>query len=146
MKVHPLVIELTSKRTPQDGLQGKFSVFHGCAVGLLYGKAGPAQYTDEIVINKSVVSLRDRIDAQSDSTLRADETIVEVTFKDGNKLTKHIEHAVGSLEAPMTNEQLQEKFMDQCVPILGEDGAYAASERCWQLGETQNVSDILKLL
>ncbi|KAK3104301.1 hypothetical protein LTR53_018503, partial [Teratosphaeriaceae sp. CCFEE 6253] len=34
LRVHPLVIELTSKRTPKDGLEGKFSVFHGAAIGL----------------------------------------------------------------------------------------------------------------
>ncbi len=31
LKVHSLVLELTGKKEPADGLQGKFSVYHGCA-------------------------------------------------------------------------------------------------------------------
>src|SRR5437763_4027223 len=37
LRVHSLVLELTGKKTPKDGLQGKFSVYHGCAAGLVYG-------------------------------------------------------------------------------------------------------------
>src|SRR5271154_6639693 len=32
LRVHPLVLELTGKKTPQDSLQAKFSVFYGGAV------------------------------------------------------------------------------------------------------------------
>jgi 2-methylcitrate dehydratase PrpD len=39
LRVHPLVLELTGKKEPQDGLQGKFSVYHGFALGLLFGRA-----------------------------------------------------------------------------------------------------------
>ncbi len=31
LRVHSLVLELTGKKEPADGLQGKFSVYHGCA-------------------------------------------------------------------------------------------------------------------
>ena len=40
LKVHSLVLELTGKKTPADGLQAKFSVYHGCAAGLTFGRAG----------------------------------------------------------------------------------------------------------
>src|SRR6059058_3446905 len=40
LKVHSLVLELTGKKEPQDGLQGKFSVYHGFAAGLMFGRAG----------------------------------------------------------------------------------------------------------
>ena len=34
-----LVLELTGKKEPADGLQAKFSVYHGCAAGLIFGQA-----------------------------------------------------------------------------------------------------------
>lgn len=144
-KVHPLVIELTSKRTPKDGLEGKFSVFHGSAVGLLYGKAGPAQYADEIVRDPAVISIRDKVKAQAEEGLNADEVIVEVTFADGQKLRRHIEHAIGSMQYPMNKAQLETKFLDQCLPILGER-AKATSENCWQIHDAADVSSILASL
>ena len=42
-KVHPLVLELTGKKTPTAGLEGKFSVYHSAAVALLHGAAGEAE-------------------------------------------------------------------------------------------------------
>src|SRR5687767_15956753 len=40
LQVHPLVLELTGKRTPQVGLEGKFSVYHSAAVAIIHGRAG----------------------------------------------------------------------------------------------------------
>lgn len=38
ISVHPLVLEMTGKKNPQDSLEAKFSVYHGAAIGLIYGK------------------------------------------------------------------------------------------------------------
>ena len=45
--VHSLVLELTGKKEPNDGLQGKFSVYHGCAAGLMFGRAGEDEFSDD---------------------------------------------------------------------------------------------------
>lgn len=145
-RVHPLVIELTSKRAPKDGLEGKFSVFHGSAVGLLYGKAGPAQYADEVVTDPAVIAIRDRIDVISDAGLLADETFIIVHFNDGHNLEKHIQHAVGSLEVPMTDEQLTSKFIDQAALVLGEEKAKQASDEAWEIGEARDVAVVVRSL
>ena len=145
-RVHPLVIELTSKRNPKNGLEGKFSVFHGGAVGLLYGKAGPAEYVDDIVTEPKVVALRDKIDATPDENLAADETYLTVKLADGSNLGKHIRHAIGSLEVPMTEDQLTKKFVDQATLVLGPNGAKAASDAAWRIGEASDVRDILRSL
>lgn len=140
--VHPLVIELTSKRSPRDGLEGKFSVFHGTAVGLLFGKAGPAQYDDKVVTDPEVVSLRDRIDAQIDETLAADAAVVKATFKDGTVVKQQVLHAVGSLEVEMTDAQLKAKFIDQCSLVIGERSK-TASEDAWSLPFTEDVAQVV---
>jgi aconitate decarboxylase len=144
--VHPLVIELTSKRKPKDGLESKFSVFHGGAVGLLYGKAGPAQYADDVVTDIAVIAVRDKIDATPDEKLKADETLLTITFTDGSKLEKHIDHAIGSLEVPMSDEQLTQKFVDQAALVLGEAGAKAASDAAWSIADSRDVDDVLRTL
>ncbi|KAI7153364.1 hypothetical protein KC349_g8407 [Hortaea werneckii] len=144
VQVHPLVIELTSKRKPKDGLEGKFSVFHGCAVGLLYGKAGPAQYSDATVTDPNVVRVRDKVEATPREDVRADEAHLQIHFADGQRLAKHVKHAVGSLEKPMTDEQLTEKFIDQANLVLGKARAVAASDIAWTLTEGSDVADKLR--
>ncbi|KAJ7037428.1 2-methylcitrate dehydratase [Mycena alexandri] len=144
VRVHPLVLELTGKKTPQDGLQAKFSVYHGGAIGLVLGKAGPAQYEDAVVLSAEIVGVRDKISATADESLGADETKITVELSNGKTLTKHVVHAIGSVEVPMTNAQLEDKFIDQVSLVLGADGAQAASEACWALQGSASVADIVK--
>jgi aconitate decarboxylase len=143
--VHPLVLELTGKRKPKDGLEGKFSVFHGAAIGLLYGKGTPSEYKDHVVQDSEVISIRDKVNAVADKSLGADETIVVATLDDGKTIEKHVKHAVGSLEVPMDDEMLQRKFMDQCSSVLG-DKVQAASEACWSIGTAKDVADVARIL
>lgn len=141
--VHPLVIELTSKREPRDGLEAKFSVFHGSAVGLLYGKAGPAEYTDEVVTRPEVVNLRDKIDATPDDSVQPDEVYVTVYLQDGTILDKHVQHAVGSVEVPMTDTQLMEKFVDQVSLVVGNAQVCEASDLAWEVIAADDVAAVI---
>ena len=143
LKVHPLVQELTSKRTPRDGLEGKFSVFHGCAVGLLYGRAGPAQYADDVVTSQEVINVRDRIELSVDPTLMADEAHLILTHSKGIELERHVEHAIGSSHVPMTDEQLTSKFLNQVSLVVGEEGAAKASAAAWGIGDAEDLASII---
>jgi aconitate decarboxylase len=144
LKVHPLVLELTSKRKPRDGLEGKFSVFHGSAVGLLYGQAGPAQYADELVTSPEVISVRDRIELSVEPSLMADEAHLILTHSNGIELERHVEHAIGSSHVPMTDEQLTSKFLDQVSLVVGEEGAAKASVAAWEIGDVEDVVSIIR--
>lgn len=144
--VHPLVIELTSKENPRDGLEGKFSVFHGCAVGLLLGKAGPAQYSDDTVTDPAVVAVRKRVKAKADPSLAADEVLLTLKHDSGAVIEKHVKHAVGSLEVPMTREQLSAKFLDQVALVVGESAANHASKVAWELGDMDDISKAISTL
>jgi aconitate decarboxylase len=70
-----------------------------------------------------VVAVRERIQVEVDAGMRPDERCIEVRLGnvDGDVRTVHVEHAVGSLERPMTDVQLTEKFVDQCLPVLGRE-------------------------
>ena len=67
--MHSLVLELTGKKEPRDGLQGKFSVYHGCAVGLIYGRAGEEEFSDAVVNDPRVVALRNKVQATVDDSI-----------------------------------------------------------------------------
>jgi aconitate decarboxylase len=142
LKVHPLVVELTSKKFPRNGLEGKFSVFHGCAVGLLYGKAGPAQYEDGVVTASEVMELRAKVEITASDSIRADEAHLYVRLRD-ERVERHVVHALGSLEVPMTDEQLKQKFLDQVSMVLGYSAAVRASEAAWSMGDAEDVLPLM---
>ncbi|KAI7462218.1 hypothetical protein KC357_g8547 [Hortaea werneckii] len=126
VRVHPLVIELTSKRKPKDGLEG------------------PAQHSDATVTDPNVVSIRDIVEATPNEDVGADEAYLRIHFADGQTLANHVKHAVGSLEKPMTDEQLTEKFLDQTTLVLGKAKAVAASNIAWAVAEGPDVAGMLR--
>ncbi|HUP29063.1 MAG TPA: MmgE/PrpD family protein, partial [Usitatibacter sp.] len=110
LKVHSLVLELTGKKEPQDGLQGKFSVYHGFAAGLVFGRAGETEYDDHIVTRDDMVALRRKVVATVDDSI--DEAAADVTavLKDGRRVHVFVKNAIGSLQRPMTDPDLEGKF------------------------------------
>jgi len=133
LKVAPLVLELTGKRTPRTGLESKFSVFHSCAVAIIYGAAGEEEYSDECVADPKVITLRDKVDAGADKSIRDDEVYVQITMNDGTKHDLHVEHAVGSLEKPMSNEALEAKFRAMAHGILSPAETDRLVGICWNI-------------
>ena len=126
LKVHPLVLELTGKPAPRSGLEGKFSVFHSAAVALIDGAGGQAQFADARVNDPQVIALRDRVHARIDAGMALHAAEVLVTLVDGSRAAMQVDHCLGSGQRPMSDGQLDDKFLDQCVPVLGTGRAASA--------------------
>lgn len=142
LTTHPLVLELTGKRTPRTGLEGKFSVFHAAAVALLHGDGAPTAFTDDLVNDPAVISLRDRIDATPDASCHEASVTIRVTFTDDTTLDKHIERTIGSSEVPLTDAQIDHKFTVQSALVIGK----AATERLLRMAwQTPNLADVADL-
>lgn len=142
LKVHSLVLELTGKKEPQDGLQGKFSVYHGCAAGLLFGRAGETEYDDAIVRREDVTALRRKVVATVDDTIGEAAADVTAVMKDGRREHVFVEHAVGSLERPMTDADLEGKFRSLAEPVIGAERAGRLIGACWGLAGAPEVATL----
>lgn len=143
--VHPLVLELTGKSKPAVGLEGKFSVFHSAAVALIDGAAGEAQYSDQRVLAPEVTSLRDRVHAAIDPTLREDAAHVRIVLRNGRVLETHVDHAIGSLARPMSDADLEAKFRQLCGPILDPTSVAALIRGCWDLEAATNAGELARM-
>ena len=145
MKVHSLVLELTGKKEPADGLQGKFSVYHGCAAGLLYGRAGEREYADEVVGSPEAVALRRKVVATVDDSI--DEASADVTaiLTDGRREHVFVEHAIGSLQRPMSDDQLEAKFRDLSDEVLSAGRTTELIAACWQVGTAADLRALTAL-
>ena len=145
LKVHSLVLELTGKKEPADGLQGKFSVYHGCAAGLIFGRAAEAEFDDEIVNRGDVVALRRKVVATVDDQI--DEASVDVTavMKDGRREHVFVTHAIGSIENPMTDAMLEAKFQGLADGVLGAARSAELLEACWALGSAADLRALTAL-
>jgi 2-methylcitrate dehydratase PrpD len=141
---HPLVLELTGKKTPQTGLEGKFSVYHSCAVAVIHGAAGEAQYSDAVVRDPQVVALRDRVTAVVKPGVQEHQIHVSMRLKDGRTLDKFVEHVIGSLERPMSDADLEAKFRGLAEGILSGAETARLIDLCWNVGRLKDAGEVAR--
>ena len=88
--------------------------------------------------------MRRRVEVTTDKACHEAAVSIAVTLKDGRRLEKRIERAIGSLERPLSDEQLNEKFLGQADSIIGKPACEALIEQAWQLANLDNVGDLAK--
>jgi 2-methylcitrate dehydratase PrpD len=145
LKVHSLVLELTGRKEPQDGLQGKFSVYHGFACGLLFGRAGEGEYEDDIVRREDVVALRRKVVATVDDSIAEEQADVTAILKDGRRERVFVKHAIGSRERPMSDRDLEAKFHSLADHTIGEARAAKLIEACWNVAKFDDMKKFTEL-
>ena len=123
LKVHSLVLELTGKKEPADGLQAKFSVYHGCAAGLFFGRAGEDEFSDAIVNRPDVVALRRKVVATVDDGIAEESVDVTAVLTDGRRIHVFVKDAIGSMHRPLSDAMLARKFHGLADPVLGVERA-----------------------
>ena len=141
-RVHPLVLELTGKKTPQAGLEGKFSVYHSAAVAVIYGAAGEAEYGDDVVRDRTVIALRDRVTAAVDKATHEDQARVTIRLKNGKTLETFVEHAIGSLDRPMSDSDLESKFRGLAEGVVGREQCQRLIALCWDIERLTDAAEL----
>lgn len=144
LKVHPLVLELTGKTAPHDGLESKFSIYHAVAVAIVEGAGGEKQFSDRAATDPTIVALRAKVKPVVTPGITPAQVDMTIVTKDGRTLHKYIQHAIGSVEVPMTNKQLEVKFADLAEGIIPADQARRVMDMCWKVETLQSAGDIAK--
>lgn len=147
--VNPQCIRLCDIRHPCTELETIFSLYHGCAVSLVYGRAGPREFSRG-VRDGVVARVRDIIVVRAENNLGDDEARLLFWSRgkvDAHSPTRsiHIKHATGSLDRPMTEEQLEKKFSDQAVGCVGSEKTVGAIQACRGLETVEDVSSFVRM-
>ena len=145
LKVHSMVLELTGKKEPANGLQAKFSVYRGCAAGLIFGRAGEAEFGDAIVARDDVVALPRKVVAIVDDAIDEGSADLTAVLRDGRCVHVFVEHAIGSMQRPMSDAALDAKFASQSDPVLGSARSAALIAACRGLGGHPDVRALVAL-
>jgi 2-methylcitrate dehydratase PrpD len=145
LKVHSLVLELTGKKEPADGLQAKFSVYHGCAAGLTFGRAAEEEFSDCVVNRPDIVTLRRKVVATVDDSIDEASADVTAVLSDGRRVHVFVAHAIGSLQNPMTDTHLEAKFHGLSDAVLGAARTTELIAACWVVGAAGDLYALTRL-
>ena len=142
--VHPRVMQITAIKDPKTGLEGKFSVYHAAAVAIVEGAAGERQFSDESVHAPTTVALRKRVFPTPDASIGKDQARVTIALKNGERLTLFVEHAVGSVENPMSDRMIEDKFSGLAEGILPAARARSIADLCWRADQLADAGEIAR--
>jgi 2-methylcitrate dehydratase PrpD len=151
LRCNPLVPELMGLEQPGDGLRSRFSARHGVAVGLLYGRAGLAEFSDAAATAPEVARLRSLIALDVDPVVARDAAVLRVSLRsrpgrepaEWPPVEVAVEHTRGSAARPLTDDDLLDKVRALFGPVLGERAADRARDAIGKLPCAEDTSALL---
>ena len=146
LTVHPLVLALTGNAAPRTGLEAKLSVHHSAAVALLFGAAGIREYSDELARAPDVADMRARVEVKVDPALPKVAASVLLQMMDGTRVSKTVAHAVGTVERPLGDDDLADKFRDLAQGVLLPDRIEHAIDLIWTIDRSDDVAELARAL
>ena len=66
-------------------------------------------------------------------------------MKDGSRKAVHVEHAIGSLQRPLTDNDLERKFSALVEPVLGAASLRPLMDAAWDLQSAHDVRALVRL-
>jgi 2-methylcitrate dehydratase PrpD len=134
-------------RIPHTGLQGKFSMGYLLARAMIDGKVFLDAFTDSAVRDQRVLRLAEKVNMRLDPNLRDSvepnrPCRVTIRLKNGQNFSRQVEHAKGSPEAPLTTDELKEKFVGCSSRAISEK---AIGQILGYVGQIETLPDIKPL-
>jgi len=144
VKASPSAMALSDRRNALDEFQTHVSLYHWVAVAFIRGTARTADMLTAVALDPVIVAFQDRITAVRDDSITPDAAEVLVTLRDGRKFTARIDHCIGSELQPMTDEQLEEKFLDLAETSIGVDRGRKLLAECRAIETASDVGVIVR--
>jgi 2-methylcitrate dehydratase PrpD len=142
---HPLLAERVDRPQVVAGREAQVSAQHSVAVCFLFGTAGIREFSDAAAQDHAVAALRERVAVTTDIAMPVGSAAVSVAMDKGITYTTTIAHARGSLERPLTDDEIEAK-----VRLLAEHGLPGMDveqlvNAVWTLDQREDAGDILRL-
>jgi len=140
--VPELTVALADRKEPRTEFEAQVSVQHWAAATLLQGVAGIEQGMQKTIDDDAVRALRHRCQVIGIPKMDSDAAEIQITLVDGEKLSFRVKHGIGSLENPLTDEQIDFKFLNQVRAVLGQNFAHELLRKCRLIASTDDAANI----
>ncbi len=146
------ILSDASKYNPTTRETADHSLPFCIAVALADGRVLPTSFEEKKLKDPNVWGMLKKIkviaDAQIDAMFPAKKrAIAEIKTSDGKRFVETVDHAKGSAENPMSDEEVIAKFNSNCDKVLPQDKKNRIIETCMQLGEEKmTVNEFMKML
>jgi len=145
----PIVCEpVEEKCAPATGDHGRVSLQYSLAEALVHGELGRNAYAAHSVHNQEILELARRVRYYVDPYYPGPGRFkggVEVSMSDGTLFADVEEHNRGSVENPMSDEELRAKFDDNAKGFLSREACQRLAEAIANLERLDDASELIAL-
>jgi len=97
------------------------------------------------VRREDVTALRRKVVATVDASIAEESADVTAVLKDGRREHVFVKHAIGSLERPMSDADLERKFHSLADHTICAARASKLIEACWKTASIGNMRELTAL-
>jgi 2-methylcitrate dehydratase PrpD len=131
-------LDVVANYDPEGDYQAKFSLPYVVAHALVYGPVRLDAYGPEKLANPALRDLMKKTVLTADAELsqafpRRRAARVEIELADGRKLGHFQETRKGDPELPLSDGEVNDKFLELAVPVVGEPAARELLDALWRL-------------
>jgi 2-methylcitrate dehydratase PrpD len=133
-------------RTVTNSRDARVSIHHCAAVSFHFGAAGLQEFSEEAVHDPAVVALRALTKAELDGHAARGAATATIRTTDGRKLASTVLHARGSVERPLSDQDIEAKVRE-----LARYGGFRGAideviEAVWRLDTIATVAPLIRAL
>ena len=141
LDLNPLAAKLTDLMDPKDRGQALVSLQHWTAATLIAKAAGVAQVSDAALRDPTIRALRHKVTYKNDEAVGRDAARVRVWLSDGTRLESNVAHCRGSIERPLTDDDITIKTRAQLQTVYAPAQSERILKQSWQMESCGNVAD-----
>lgn len=132
--------------SPATYHEAQVSLPFSVAVALIHGRALLDEYSDRNIRSKEVKRLAGLARFETVPGLARGVSVrITATQSDGRKFTSLVDYPKGSIQNPMSDEELHAKFASLATPVLGARKAAALAGAAMNVEKLADVGDLMKL-
>ncbi len=144
-------IEVCDIIDPKSPFEAKFSLPYTVAVACFVGNVRQLAFSERWLKNSNVRSLANRVVLSiNDEAEKAFPTRraahVEVHSKDGSIFECFMPTRVGDPETPLSDDDLEDKFVELVQPIIGSRKTRNLLGKIWDLDSIKNVNELCRII
>jgi 2-methylcitrate dehydratase PrpD len=137
-------LDIVNNPAPEGAYQARFSLPYTLAHALVHGSVRLDAFSPERLRDPDVRALMAKIECLADPELsrafpRQRAARVEIELADGRQLSHFQPTRKGDPELPLSDEEINDKFLELAAPVIGETPARTLLEQLWQLERLPGV-------
>ena len=140
-----------SKYDPRSKETADHSLPYVIAAALVERQVTPMQFTMEKIMDPQIRAQLQKVEVVADPEIEKvfpalQRVIVHIDTRDGRSFRKQLDYPKGDPRNPLTDQEVEEKFMALADGVLSRDAQKRVKDAIWNLERVGSVSELMALL